>query len=284
MTRLPSDLPEPAPGYVRRRVERWREAGSATRDDLIAEEMPVAIRCNGEPFAVMMITPHELEDFALGFSLSEGLIDNPGQLLAIESHLLLEGIELALTVTADAPANRRDTTRERWLPGRSGCGICGARELEQAVRQPRRVERNLRFSHAAIEHALTALPPHQLMNTATGAVHAAAWADAQGQVVLVREDVGRHNALDKLIGAMHHSGIGAEQGFALITSRASYEMVMKAASAGIGMLVAISAPTALAIELARSTDLTLIGFARSGSHNVYSHPQWVCQDAELGQS
>ena len=262
----------PHAGFVTRPVDRWHHGQSVHEDDCVAEEVPLAMVYNGASFAVMMATPHDLGDFALGFSLSEGLIDTPAQLLQVQVRTLLEGIELAMRVADDAPVAQPGRERERLLPGRSGCGICGTRDLEQAVRQPAAVEAGRTFTPDALEQALSQLQTLQPMNAATGAVHAAAWADHSGQIVLVREDVGRHNALDKLIGAMRHGGIDPNDGMALVTSRASYEMVTKAASAGVTLLAAISAPTALAIELARSAGVTLIGFARPGTHNVYTHP------------
>jgi len=262
----------PHAGFVTRPIDHWRHGLSVHEDDCVAEEVPLAMVYNGASFAVMMATPHDLEDFALGFSLSEGLIDTPAQLLQLKVRTLLEGIELAMRVADDAPVAQPGRERERLLPGRSGCGICGTRDLEQAVRQPAAVEAGRTFTPDALEQALSQLQTLQPMNAATGAVHAAAWADHSGQIVLVREDVGRHNALDKLIGAMRHGGIDPNDGMALVTSRASYEMVTKAASAGVTLLAAISAPTALAIELARSAGVTLIGFARPGTHNVYTHP------------
>ncbi|WP_114238330.1 formate dehydrogenase accessory sulfurtransferase FdhD [Dyella sp. C9] len=268
------------PGYVRRSVERWRHGEATVKDDLVAEEIPVAMVYNGVTFAVMMATPHDLDDFALGFSLSEGLIDEPAQLLQLEIHPLLEGIELAMRVTDNAPAARLDGTRGRLLPGRSGCGICGTRELEHAVRHHHPVGEGTAICREALEAAQRQLQGNQPINQATGAVHAAAWADADGNLLLLREDVGRHNALDKLIGAMQRAGVDAQQGMALVTSRASYEMVTKAASAGIPLLAAISAPTALAIELARDAHITLVGFTRPGSHNVYTHPDRLASPAQ----
>lgn len=273
MSQPPSPIPPlVSPGYVTRHIQRWRDDAATPHDDCVAEEMPIAMVYNGSPFAVMMASPHDLEDFALGFSLSEGLIGAALELQAVSVRPRLEGIELAMTVAAHAHGAHLDHQGERLLPGRSGCGLCGTRQLENAVRQPPAVHGDRGFGHQALERALADLQPQQPMNLATGAVHAAAWADADGRIVLVREDVGRHNALDKLIGALHHAGIAPASGFALVTSRASYEMVTKAASAGITLLAAISAPTALAIELARSAGMTLVGFARPGSHNVYTHP------------
>jgi len=260
-------------GVAVRRIERWREGHRECAEDRIAEEMPVALHYNGRSFAVMMATPRDLHDFALGFSLSEGLIEAPSQLVAIEVRQRLEGIELAMTVASDAPAASLDDDRQRLLPGRGGCGLCGTRTLEDAVRAPRAVDASRHFSLEALELALRELQPHQPVNAATGAVHAAAWADAEGHILLAREDVGRHNALDKLIGAMCHAGIATDAGMLLLTSRASYEMVTKAATVGIGFVAAISAPTALAIELARGAGVCLVGFARAGGCNVYAHAE-----------
>jgi FdhD protein len=261
-----------AVGFVSRRVDRWRHGKATCEDDCVAEEMPIAMVYNGVSFAVMMATPHDLDDFALGFSLSEGLIATPEQLQDVQVHTLLEGIEVAMRVAPEAHAAHLDHARERLLPGRSGCGICGTRDLEQAIRQNPPVGAGGTLTRDALERALTELQTRQPMNAATGAVHAAAWADGDGNIALVREDVGRHNALDKLIGAMRRADIDPNAGMALVTSRASYEMVTKSASAGITILAAISAPTALAIELARSAGITLIGFTRPGSHNIYTHP------------
>lgn len=273
----PSD--EHFQGVVQRSVERWRDGASTPVEDVVAEEVPVAMVYNGRTFAVMMATPHDLDDFALGFSLTERLIDDPSQLLQLETHALIEGIELSMQVTDNAPGAHLEKERQRLLPGRSGCGICGTRELEDAVRHDAAVGAGIAITRDALEKALHELKERQPMNLATGAVHAAAWADASGRILHVREDVGRHNALDKLIGAIRRAGVDVNDGFAVVTSRASYEMVTKAASAGIALLVAISAPTALAVELARSAGLTLIGFARPGSHNVYTHPSRLQPEA-----
>jgi FdhD protein len=265
-------------GFVSRSVDRWRGGNSTHEDDCVAEEMPIALLYNGVSFAVMMATPHDLEDFALGFSLSEGLVRSTAQLQQVDVQILLEGIQLVMTVDAEAHGAHLAHQQGRLLPGRSGCGICGTRELEQAIRHSPPVGAGIAVTRSALENALSQLHSRQPMNAATGAVHAAAWADGEGNIQLVREDVGRHNALDKLIGAMRRHDVDAQAGMALVTSRASYEMVTKAASAGIGLIAAISAPTALAIELARSAGITLIGFARPGSHNVYTHPHRLLPD------
>ncbi|RUL78157.1 formate dehydrogenase accessory sulfurtransferase FdhD [Dyella choica] len=268
--------PDPAHanrGYAIRQVDRYRQGRHEQVSDAITEEVPVAMLYNETPFAVMMVTPLDLEDFALGFSLSEGLVAKPEDLHSIEVRYRLEGIELAMGVASASLEQRAGGSGERLLPGRSGCGLCGARMLEDAVRHPAPVGDGIRIQAAALERALEALRAAQPVNRATGAVHAAAWIDVDGRIVTVREDVGRHNALDKLIGAMVKARVDPQQGFLLVTSRASYEMVTKAASAGISLMAAISAPTALAIHLAESTQVTLVGFARPGSFVVYTHPQ-----------
>ncbi|MGN6111561.1 MAG: formate dehydrogenase accessory sulfurtransferase FdhD [Luteimonas sp.] len=269
----PPRTPTPPRGSAGRDVERVRGTARDAVADHVAEEVPVALRIDGTPFAVMMATPCDLEDFALGFALTEGLVDAPAQLAGVSVEPLLEGIELALALSAEAPGVRAGDAAARRLPGRSGCGLCGTRELEDAVRAPPPVRDARRFRLDALERAFAALPAQQPMNAATGAVHAAAWADAAGRIVLVREDVGRHNALDKLVGALVRAGHAPGEGMLLLTSRASYEMVAKAARAGIGFIAAISAPTALAVDLARGANVCLVGFARPGGCNVYAHPQ-----------
>lgn len=259
----------PLPGAVQRPVARWRAGSLAAQADWIAEEVPVAVVCNGRDFAVMMATPADLEDFALGFALSEGLIATADELLAVALQPQLEGLTLALTIPAERAAALAQ--RERGLEGRSGCGVCGSRRLEDLLRVPPRVTADPRVDAAALDAALAALAARQPLAAATGATHAAAWAGLDGRIRLLREDVGRHNALDKLTGALQRAGYDRGDGFAVVTSRASYEMAMKAASAGIAVLAAISAPTALAIALADSAGLTLIGFARPGGCAVYTH-------------
>jgi FdhD protein len=273
---MPPKHPETLPigkGFVTRRVDRYRHGEHEHTNDAITEEVPVAMIYNDVPFAVMMVTPLDLEDFALGFSLSEGLITKQDELQSIEVRPQLEGVEIVMHVSTTTVEDRAGQHGERLLPGRSGCGLCGARMLEDAVRHPKPVGRGPTIEAVALEQALDSLRGTQPVNAETGSVHAAAWIEESGKIVMVREDVGRHNALDKLIGAMVKARVDAERGFLLVTSRASYEMVTKAASAGITLMAAISAPTALAIHLAESTGLTLVGFARPGSYVVYTHPQ-----------
>ncbi|HEY0232002.1 MAG TPA: formate dehydrogenase accessory sulfurtransferase FdhD [Dokdonella sp.] len=258
---------------MRRPVRRWRGGQVAQLSDCIAEEVPIALLYNERPHVVMMATPRDLDDFALGFSLSEAIIDRADELESVATQTLLEGIEVRLRV----PEARADAleTRRRNLTGRTSCGLCGAQALEDAVRQPAAVRGGPHIDSAILQHALAQMHQRQPLNVATGATHAAAWADASGDIVLLREDVGRHNALDKLIGALMRGGEDVQRGFLVVTSRASYEMVQKAATLGITLMAAISAPTALAIHLADQTGVTLIGFARSESHVIYTQSQRI---------
>ncbi len=256
-----------------RRVERRHPRAIECVTDVVAEEVPIAMIYNEVSFAVMMATPCDLEDFALGFSLSEGLIDEPSDLLHVDIRSRLEGMELAMTVSAKAPAATLEAESTRLLAGHGGCGLCGTRRLEDVLRRPPMASHAGHYPAPALQKALATLTQHPPINIATGATHAAAWVDRHGDIRLLREDVGRHNALDKLTGAMRKQGLAAEEGLLLISSRASYEMISKAAFAGIGVVVAISAPTALAIDLARSTGICLVGFARGDGYNVYSCPE-----------
>lgn len=262
-------------GATRRSVWRLRGGRGETVDDAIAEEVPVALIINDDPFAVMMATPCDLEDFALGFCLSEAIIDTAAELCVVNVHKQLEGIAVALTVPEARAAKL--ASRRRGMEGRSGCGVCGASTLEQVVRVPSRVAPHVPTDLAAVRRGLAALAAAQPLNAATGATHAAAWVGADGELVLLREDVGRHNALDKLIGGLHRGGFDRSNGVLLLTSRASYEMVMKAATVGIHTIAAISAPTALAIALAEEAGVTLIGFARGDDCVVYSHADGAAQ-------
>lgn len=279
MPRTVVDPGEPGSGHARRPVTQLHAGIARADSDLLAEEVPVAVSYDGAPFAVMMASPADLQDFAYGFSLTEGRAV-PGDIVDIEVRSVLEG--LLLDIRTRNPASG-DALPERLLPGRSGCGICGTRLLEEVVKLPASVPDGVAIDIASLELALAALQERQPLNKATGATHAAAWASADGSLMLVREDVGRHNALDKLIGAMLRDKIDPRTGFALVTSRASYEMVTKAAIAGIGLLAAISAPTALAVDLARDCGLTLVGFARPGRQVVYSHPQRLQKHESLSR-
>jgi FdhD protein len=271
-TKNPLSAPVDA-GCVRRAVTRYRNGDIEHDQDWLASEVPIALSYNGQAHVVMLATPMDLQDFALGFSLSEAIIGSRDELEAIDIHERLEGIEIGMRI---APARAEAIARrQRNLSGRSSCGLCGTQNLEDVVRHPSRVADGPLVSAPALHAALGALDAVQPLNLRTGATHAAAWASIDGSLQLVREDVGRHNALDKLIGAMSGQGIVVQRGFLILTSRASYEMVQKAATIGIGLVVAISAPTALAIHLAESCGVSLVGFARSNSHVIYTHPQRI---------
>ena len=252
-------------------VQRWDGRTLRAARETVIEEAPVAFVYNGMAHAVMMATPSDLEDFALGFSLSEGIVTSADELRAIEVVPLDQGVLLRLEVDAECALALE--SRRRSIAGRSSCGLCGAENIEQVMRPLRPVESALTIPHTRLHAAFEVLANQQALNALTGAAHAAGWAMADGALGPVREDVGRHNALDKLIGAVVRAGLSLQQGFALITSRASFEMVQKAATVGIPVLAAISAPTALAIRVAQEAGVTLAAFARDGTHNVYTHPQ-----------
>ena len=269
-----------SPGAVEKHVLRRHDGRVTETRDLVAAEVPVAFAYNGTPFAVMMATPDDLEDFALGFSLSEGIVAQADELQIEAIEASLEGVSIALAIPPQRAAALEQ--RNRNLQGRSSCGICGTASIEAVLRPPPPVGAGVVIAADTLDRALRELQARQPLNAVTGATHAAGWADADGRVALVREDVGRHNALDKLIGAMLRGGIDPQSGFGVVTSRASYEMAMKAAQAGITLLAAMSAPTALAIALAETSGLTLIGFARDHGHVVYSHPRRLSADASHG--
>jgi len=227
----------------------------------LAEEVPIAIEVNGFGYAVMMATPADLEDFGVGFLLSERLIDGIEDLIDCDAHVVEHGAILRLTVAARVADRVMDRVRHRTTD--SSCGLCGVENLEAALRPLPVVTSSSSAQPAAIFHALEALRGAQPLNARTGAVHAAARCDEIGRVTLVREDVGRHNAFDKLIGAMARQGLGWDGGFALLSSRCSFELVEKAALANCPLLVAISAPTALAAERAQVAGLKLVALARA---------------------
>lgn len=245
--------------------------------DWVAEEVPVALVYNGISHAVMLATPSDLEDFALGFTLTEGIVEEASQVYGIELLPSCDGAAPGLTVAVDIAARCEQQLKERrrTLAGRTGCGLCGTDSLEQAVRPPHHVTAATPIDAARVSAALVQMRAQQRLLAQTGATHAAAWCDAQGQVQLLREDVGRHNALDKLVGALVRQGIQAGTGFIAVTSRASYEMVHKTAAAGVPLLAAISGVTGLAIDTARDAGVTLIGFARGTDLNVYTHAQGI---------
>lgn len=255
------------------------KAGQASNvNDWVAEEVPVAFEYNGVSHAVMMATPADLEDFAYGFSLSEGIVDAAGQIYDCETSSAAGGLTVHLTIAAECFARLKE--RRRNLTGRTGCGLCGSESLAQALRKPAPLGCGIppAFAASAVAAAVEHMRARQLLLAVTGATHAAAWCTADGAIALMREDVGRHNALDKLIGALARSQHVAASGFIAITSRASYEMVQKTASAGVGLLAAVSGVTGLAVDVANEAGLTLLGFARGRDASVYSHNERLLLD------
>ncbi len=227
----------------------------------IAVEAPVEFVIGGSPFAVMMATPRDLEDFAYGFLLSEGVVERVGDIRAVELEEAGEGWRIAVALTGEKL--QAHLSRKRALVGRSGCGLCGVEDFAQTPSPRIPVAPRPPIAPAAIGAALAELESRQPLNAATRAVHGAAWCANDGRIVLVREDVGRHNALDKAIGALHRAGVGAESGFFVITSRCSFEMVVKAAIFGAGTLVSLSAPTSLALSRAQNFGVAVIAVARA---------------------
>ena len=275
-------------GMVRRTVEVWR--GSADGDasdssaDCIARETAVALVYNGVSHAVMMATPLDLEAFALGFSLSEGIVDSAEDIYDCRIDEVELGIEVALTISSQCFMKLKD--KRRNLSGRTGCGICGAESLRQVRLPIAPVVADFSVSHVAIDRATRALTDHQPLQSLTGALHAAAWCDVDGKLVKVCEDLGRHNALDKLIGLLWQQqsggqrGLAGRAGFLVISSRASHEILQKSAMVNIALVVAISAPTSLAIEIAQQAGITLVGFSRENRHIVYSNDQGLLSNGD----
>ena len=257
-------------------VTRWQNGKLTKAQDKVAEEVPIALIYNGVSHAVMLATPLDLEDFALGFSLSEGILRDKTDCYDIEIVKQAQGIELRLTIATECFVNLKE--RRRNLVGRTGCGLCGAESLEQALRLPEISDTLQANIHAPlqpllathIQAAFHAIQSKQTLQQATGATHACAWVNAQGEIALIREDVGRHNAMDKLIGALAKQA-ERDDGFVLTSSRASVEMVQKVAVAGIHVLAAISAPTGLAIRVAQTYNVTLIGFLRDQQFVIYTY-------------
>jgi FdhD protein len=257
-------------------VQRWNDGAVTRTTDFVTEEVPVALVYHGVPHVVMLATPADLEDYAVGFTVSEGLVADPREIQSVEVERLADSIEVRIGIAGERFSEL--LRRRRNLTGRSGCGLCGAETVDEAIRPPVKVAKGPVVTVAGLHGALVELESRQPVNARTGSIHAAAWVipgagGASDRIEFVREDVGRHNALDKVIGALVRSGADVTLGYAVITSRASFEMVQKAAAAGITFVAAVSAPTGLAIRMAEQTGLTLVGFARRHSHVVYANPE-----------
>ena len=269
----------PRDGFQAARVLHLAGTRMDSLGDRVIEEAPIALVYNGVPFAVMMATPCDLQDFALGFALAEAIVENASEFELLDVLRSDRGVTLQGLI----PAARFEVlqARRRSLAGRSGCGLCGIEALEDAVRPLPHVQSTAHVPRTAITDGMRALASGQSLNAMTGGAHGAAFI-AAGEPPVVREDVGRHNALDKVIGALAATRPSRDdlfahtsRGFAAITSRASWEMLHKAAHAGIAVVAAISAPTSLAIEAADEAGITLIAFARDESMNVYTHAERV---------
>jgi FdhD protein len=247
---------------------QWRDGQANPIVRALAEEVAVAITYDGQAHAVLMATPADLGDLAVGFTLSEGIAAF-ADLGAVTVTEAADGMVADVTLSAKARAGLV-SARERTMASRTSCGLCGATSLEEAVRPLPRLDSGPSVTPQALQRALTALEGEQTLGRTTRATHAAAWAGADGALRLVREDVGRHNALDKLIGAAARAGLDPSQAFIVVTSRCSYEMVEKAALAGVSVLVAISAPTALAIRKAQEANMTLVALARADGHMAFT--------------
>jgi len=236
----------------------WREGRAAT--DELAEEVPVAFEYNGISHAVMLATPADLEDFAVGFSLSEGIVARRNDIFGIDAIESAQGLTLKIEIAAGSFMHLKE--RRRSLAGRTGCGLCGTESLDQVVRDLPPLAPSAAFPEAALFAGMAALPGRQALQLATGAAHAACRVGRDGVIGHVREDVGRHNALDKTLGALAREGVEADGDALIVTSRASIEMVQKAVALRIGTLAAVSAPTAAAVRLAERLNLALYGFLR----------------------
>jgi formate dehydrogenase family accessory protein fdhD len=236
------------------------------RQDTLAKEVPVALVYNDIAHTVMMCSPRDLEDFAMGFSLTEGIIDKPADIYGIDIEEVCNGMEARIELATRCFVALKD--HRRTLTGRTGCGICGAEQIQQVYKNVAKLDRTLTFNICQFDICLQQLYEAQELGKQTGSTHAAAFFSAEGKLLAIREDVGRHVALDKLLG--WHAKVDKPQGFIVVTSRASYEMVQKTVSCGIEMLIAISAATDLAVQMAEQYNLTLVGFAREGRATIYS--------------
>jgi FdhD protein len=251
-----------------RPLQRLSEAGITPGRASIAEEIPVAFVYNAHPHVVVMATPADYDDLAVGFSVTESIVSSSGEIERVEVVRASHGVELQIQIPDRAAARLSERTRS--LASRTGCGLCGVERIEEALRVPPAIVSSLMVSAAALWRAGEELRDKQALNNATNTVHAAGWANLEGELTIVREDVGRHNALDKLIGSLDRSGMSFADGFVVVTSRASYELVQKVATCGIGLLAAISRPTGLAIRFADAAGITLVGLLRGKSANVYA--------------
>ena len=255
-------------GAVQAQVRQRRDISTA-ETDWLAQEVPIALVYNGISHVVMMATPNDLEAFALGFSLSEGIIDKPDEIFGMDVVPGCNGIEVQIELSSRRFMALKE--QRRAMAGRTGCGVCGVEQLDQIGKPLQPLPFTQTFDLTNLDTGLAQLRNYQPIGNLTGCTHAAAWMSPQGELLGGCEDVGRHVALDKLLG--HRSQQPWQQGAVLVSSRASYEMVQKSAMCGVEILFAVSAATQLAVEVAERCNLTLIGFSKPGRATVYSHPQ-----------
>jgi FdhD protein len=255
-----------------------RAAGTTSANRMVPEETPVALSYAGTTHAVMMASPADFEDFALGFSLTEGIIDTPDEIEAIEVEEHGAGVDIQIRLKDQA--NQKFQARRRRLAGPVGCGLCGIESIEEAMRSVDNVERAaITLSAADIVQSVKLLSKVQPLHAETGAVHAAGFYVPGKGIVQAREDVGRHNALDKLAGALTRKGVDGSSGAVVVTSRVSVEMVQKTAAIGASFIIAVSAPTALAIRTAEEAGMTLVALVRGEDFDVFTHPERVTDGA-----
>ncbi|HEY8174712.1 MAG TPA: formate dehydrogenase accessory sulfurtransferase FdhD [Gemmatimonadaceae bacterium] len=259
---------------VAHRFARLDKHASEEHEAPLAAEVPVALVYNGRPHVVMMCTPADLEDFGVGFTVTEQ-VAAASDIKRMDVVKYSRGIELHIEVPADAA--EKLTERGRAIVGRTGCGLCGVEVIDEAMRELRLVRSTMVLSRDALWRASESLGGKQPLNNETNAIHAAAWATSDGTLRIVREDVGRHNALDKVLGALARAETDAGDGFLVVTSRASYELVQKAAVANVPLLAAVSRPTALAVQLADEAGITLVGLLRGRTANVYCHGERIAE-------
>jgi FdhD protein len=251
----------------------WREGSPSVGSRSIPEETAVALTYNGGTYAVMMTTPQDLRDFAVGFSLNEGVIGSPADIDSLDIMQLDDGVELRMWLSQAKADRLRE--RRRHIAGPTGCGLCGIESIAEAMRPAAVVAPGRQFSPEQIMAAMRSLPSRQKLNVETRAVHAAAFWNATSGIVTLREDVGRHNALDKLSGALARGSMAAGEGIILLTSRVSVEMVQKSAAIGASVMVSVSAPTALAVRMADAAGITLAAIARADGFEVFTHPHRI---------
>jgi FdhD protein len=264
--------PRPAITQITRLARREGRTTAAKR--MVPEEMPIALSYAGTTHAVMMASPADFDDFALGFSLTEGIISSPGEIESIEVEDLAVGIDIQIKLK-DA-ANTRFQARRRRLAGPVGCGLCGIESIEEAIRSVRDVtSSSLTLTAAEIVQSVKLLSKQQPLHAETGAVHAAGFFVSGKGIIAAREDVGRHNALDKLAGALAKAGVDGSSGAVVVTSRVSVEMVQKTAAVGSPFVIAVSAPTALAIRTAEEAGMTLVALVRGEDFDVFTHTQRI---------